>query len=152
MSDPNHFTISTPYGDCHVTAVNGGLLYVDASSNGKFLTYRGKNYALCFRLTSADGLRWGLVDDVWGHPVGDWNKRIPTTYLEVMVAEITDRCAIYVQGHPNLLNDAERESLETQLAAEEERLLEATKEFNKRIDAVNELKRRLFLTQAATRK
>lgn len=123
--------LETKYGPVRLNVVQGDYVYVDASSDGKFLTVSGKRYAFSVRLRTADGGKtWDLAgrqhEAVYSSPKDavSIHAVMPPSYQKKVITEVMAVVTAYLNVHSHLLAQAALADANNELLRAEDRLQE----------------------------
>lgn len=148
ISYPQNISIETAYGPVFLNIIKGDYVYVDGSSNGKFITVAGKKYTLSVRLHCYDGKTWEPTKDKHGNTrdgisSGTWQSykafdRMPPSYEKKAVAEIIKKVSAYLDAHPEQLAAGALADANNDLAREEGKLAELREQLKAQEKVVRE--------------
>lgn len=151
---PKDIQINTDLGPVFLSIVQGNYVYVDASGNGKFITYKGNKYSMSLRLHTYDGGKtWELSKDQYGHTAGSVSASkyqtysihddMPPSYKAKCIAEIIAKVSAYLAAHPDQLLDAAVADANNSLANEESKLAELEEQVRAQREKVSALSTKL---------
>lgn len=148
MSYPKNIEIQTEYGSMFLSIIQGDYVYVDGSSDGKFITVSGKKYTLSVRLHCYDGKTWEPTKDKYGNTrdgisSGTWQSykafdRMPPSYEKKAVAEVIKKVSAYLNAHPEQLAAGALADANNNLAREEGKLAELREQLKAQEQVVRE--------------
>jgi hypothetical protein len=127
MQYPSDIEVPTAFGPVWISITDAKHVYVDANSNGRALTYRGKRYSVSFHFNLYDDLpSFQVSRDPNGQPsrtavYGDVPPSYKTKITEAVLLEVN----AYLRAHSDLLRKAEIASANNEVARAEEKLEEA---------------------------
>lgn len=119
-------TIETKFGTIRLAVLRHGEVYVDASSNGKFLTYRGKNYPFSENLGFVGG-KWERQRDERGHQFSLYCDA-PKTYAAALEAEVVACVTSFMARNPGIRVEAQKAYVNNELDSIHEKMEELKKE------------------------
>jgi len=145
---PKDIEIQTKYGPVFLNVVQGDYVYVDGSSNGKFIEMHGNRYTISVRLQTPNGGKtWELSDGGSAVYSSIWRdftfKKMPPSYKQKAIAEIVDRVTEYLAPRKNLLRQGAIANINNALLSEEEKLEELREQLKKQEAVVAVLNRQM---------
>jgi hypothetical protein len=131
MDLPTGLPVATPYGNVYLSPTDGRHVYVDANSNGKRLTVKGREFTATLHAYRQEDGTWSDRDperynggtSFYGSRVGSFDysrDAIPPTFRASIVAAMVAAVGEWVAQYPGLLHAAEIANLNNQLRSLEE--------------------------------
>jgi len=132
--------VDTKCGTVEVTVTSATTAYVDASSNGKFLTHRGKRYVFSIHLQKKQE-GWVLAENTlaYTHIFGSYFGPTPPSYKKAMEQEIEKRVSDLLESDPMIGALAERVRVNNDLTRAEGKVVEAETALEEAVKTVNGL-------------